>query len=70
MCLDEESSYLTTFSTPYGRYRFKRLPFGLVVSQDVFQKQLDTAFEGLNGVTGIADDTFVFGSSEEEHGQT
>ena len=65
--LDEESSYLTTFSTPFGRYRFKRLPFGLVVSQDVFQKQLDTAFEGLDGVTGIADDTFVYGSSEVEH---
>ena len=65
--LDEESSYLTTFSAPFGRYRFKRLPFGLVVSQDVFQKQLDTAFEGLDGVTGIADDTFVCGSSEVEN---
>ena len=65
--LDEEKSYLTTFSTPFGRYRFKRLPFGLVVSQDVFQKQLDTAFKGLDGVTGIADDLFVYGSSEVEH---
>ena len=65
--LDEESSYLTTFNTPFGRFRFNRLPFGLVVSQDIFQKQLDTAFQGLNGVTGIADDTFVYGSSEEEH---
>ena len=65
--LDEASSYLTTFSTPFGRFRFNCLPFGLVVSQDIFQKHLDTAFEGLNGVTGIADDTFVYGSSEEEH---
>jgi len=37
------------------------------VSQDVFQKRLDTAFEGLDGVTGFADDTFVYGSSEVEH---
>ena len=58
--LDEASSYLTTFSTPFGRFRFTRLPFGLIVSQDVFQKQLDSALEGLSGVTGIADDTFVF----------
>ena len=65
--LDEESSYLTTFSTPFGRYCFTRLPFGLVVSQDVFQKQLDTPFEGLDGVTGFADDTFVYGSPEVEH---
>ena len=27
--LDKASSYLTTFSTPYGRYRFLRMPFGL-----------------------------------------
>ena len=57
----------TTFSIPFGRFRFTRLPFGLVVSQDIFQKQLDSALEGLTGVTGIADDTFVFGSTEEEH---
>ena len=64
--LDEESSYLTTFNTPLNRFRFTRLPFGLV-SQDIFQKQLDAAFKGLDGITGIADDTFVYGSSEEEH---
>ena len=65
--LDKESSYLTTFGTPFGRFRFSRLPFGLVVSQDIFQRQLDTALEGLNGVTGIADDIFVYGSTEKEH---
>ena len=27
--LDEPSSYLTTFNSPFGRYRFERLPFGL-----------------------------------------
>ena len=66
--LNESSSYLTTFSTPFGIFCFTRLPFGLVVvSQDIFQKQLDSALEGLTGVTGIADDTFVLGSTEEEH---
>ena len=61
--LDEPSSYLTTFGTPFGRFRFTRLPFGLIVSQ----KQLDSALKGLSGVTGIADDTFVFGSTEQGH---
>ena len=27
--LDDESSYLTTFNTPFGRYRWKRMPFGI-----------------------------------------
>ena len=30
--LDNESSKLTTFETPYGRYRWLRLPMGLSVS--------------------------------------
>ena len=34
--LDEESSYLTTFNTPFGRYRFLRMPFGLRMSQVVY----------------------------------
>ena len=65
--LDKPSSLLTTFNSPFGRYRFTRLPFGLIVSQDVFQKELDNALEGLPGVTGIADDNFVYGSTEKEH---
>jgi hypothetical protein len=27
--LDDESSYLTTFNTPFGRYRWLRMPFGI-----------------------------------------
>jgi hypothetical protein len=65
--LDEESSYLTTFNSPFGRYRFKRMPFGLKMSQDVFQSKIDQTFEGCNGVVGIADDIVVFGKTAEEH---
>ena len=43
--LDEQSSLLCTFNTPFGRYKFNRLPFGVRVSQDVFQKKLDHAYE-------------------------
>ena len=35
--LDRESQLLTTFNSPFGRYCFQRMPFGLVMSQDVFQ---------------------------------
>ena len=54
--LDHESSLLCTFNTPFGRYRFKRLPFGIVVSQDVFQRKLDDIYKKIPNVTGIADD--------------
>ena len=59
--LDEQSSLYTTFNSPYGRYRFLRLPFGLVCTQDIFQRKVDETFSRLVGVTGIADDIMVFG---------
>jgi len=33
--LDHDSSYLTTFATPFGRYRFLRLPFGIRSAPEV-----------------------------------
>ena len=65
--LDNESSYLTTFNSPFGRYRFLRMPFGLKMSQDVLQAKIDQTFEGCEGTIGIADDIVIFGKSEQEH---
>ena len=67
--LGEESSLLTTFSTPFGRYRFTRMPFGIHSAHDVFQKTMDVAFEGINGCKSIIDDMLVWGSSKKEHDQ-
>ena len=42
--LGTESTKLTTMITPFGRYRWDRLPFGLeVVSSEIFQKRLKEA---------------------------
>jgi transposase InsO family protein len=65
--LSEASSYLTTFNTPFGRYRFTRLPFGLVSAQDEFQRKMDEVFEGLPGVTPLVDDVIVSGRTKAEH---
>ena len=35
--VDDESSYLLTFSSPFGRYRFKRMPYGLHSASEIFQ---------------------------------
>ena len=67
--LDEQSSFLTTFNSPFGRHRFLRMPFGLKMSQDVFQAKIDQTFEGCEGVIGIADDIVIYGTTEEEHDQ-
>ena len=48
--LDLDSSLLTTFNTPWGKFRWLRLPFGLKIASDVFQEQLDRVLRLLNGV--------------------
>ena len=35
-----ESSLLNTFNTPYERYRFTRMPFGIKSAQEVIQKEI------------------------------
>ena len=67
--LDYESSLLCTFNTPFGRFRPKRLPFGVKVLQDIFQHKLDETLRDIPNVAGIADDILVFGSSDIEHDQ-
>lgn len=65
--LSEQSSLLTTFNTPIGRYRFLRLPFGLCCSQDIFQRKIDEFFGDLPGVAAIVDDIVVHGKTQAEH---
>ena len=43
--LDEASSLISTFVTPYGRYRWLRLPFGTNVSSGIFQWKLNERVE-------------------------
>ncbi|XP_062507651.1 uncharacterized protein K02A2.6-like [Corticium candelabrum] len=59
--LDEESSLLTTFETPFGRYKWKRMPFGISPAPEVFQRRLDEALDGMPGVHTIADDILITG---------
>ena len=58
--LDEESSYLTTFNTPFIQYHFTCLPFCFSVSGDAFQRKLDTIYNPLPNVIGIADDLITW----------
>ena len=67
--LSEESAKLTTFITPFGRYMFKRLPYGISSAPEFFQKKMDQELAGLEGVVRHMDNILVFGRNQAEHDQ-
>ena len=67
--LDEDSSYLCTFNTPWGRKRFLRMPFGISSASEVMQKRNNETFGDIRGVHMVADDMIIAAASIEEHDQ-
>ena len=65
--LDDESSKLTTFATPWDRFRWLRMPFGIDPAPEEFQRRLNQALEGLHGVRTITDDIIVYGVGDTEN---
>ena len=65
--LDNESSLLTTFNTPWGKYKWLRLPFGLKVSADAFQERLNVVLKEVKGITGCIDDILTRGVDSKDH---
>ena len=65
--LDTPSSFLTTFNTHKGYYQFLCMPFGLKMSQDVFQMWMDQITNRLPGIIAIHDDICVYGKDTTEH---
>ena len=67
--LSEDSARLTTFITPFGRYMFRRLPFGISSAPEYFQKRMDNELSGLAGVVCwcCLDDILVIGRNQREH---
>ena len=55
------------FNTHLGRYRFLWVPFGLKMSQDIFQMQMDDIVAQCPGVLAIHDDIFIYGSDDRDH---
>ena len=57
----DESSKLTSFGTPFGRYRYLRMPMGASLSSDVYQYKADGHLEHIENCVAITDDMIAFG---------
>ena len=62
--LNESSSLLTAMATPFGRYVWKRMPFGVSPAPEIFQEKLDQVIEGLEGVFAVFDDILIIGEGD------
>ncbi len=67
--LSQNSTLLTTFITPFGRFCFNQLCFGMSSAPEHFQKRMSQILEGLEGVLCHMDNILVFRASQTEHGR-
>lgn len=65
--LAEESQLLTTFITPFGRYAYRRLPFGISSAPEIFHRKMTQLLDGLEGVFCHMDDVLILGRTQQEH---
>ncbi len=66
IALDEESQELTTFITPFGRFKFLRAPMGLSSTQDEFCRRTDEALMDLSQFRKVVDDILVYGKTKQD----
>ena len=64
--LAKESQLLTTFITPFGRYCYQRLPFGISSGPEIFHREMSHILAGIPGVVVDIDDILVGGRTQEE----
>ena len=65
--LHPEDAKLTTFISPFGRFFFKRLPYGLNSSTEIFQRVLRDLLEGIDGVFINVDDILIYALDNQTH---
>ena len=58
--IDAPSQQLCIISTPYGLYKYKRLPMGITNSPDLFQSVMHPLFSDLPNVECFLDDIGIF----------
>ena len=65
--LDQESQLLTTFITPFGRFKYTRAPYGISSISEHYDRRMYEAFQGLSGFRRIIDDIVIYDSDATQH---
>ena len=65
--LDADSQELTTFITPFGRYKYLRAPYGISSISEHYNRRMTEAFSGLSGFRRIVDDFVIYDNNLTDH---
>ena len=60
-------SLLTTFNTPWGKYKWLGLPFGVKVSSEIFQERLNSVLQGVKAIARWVGDVLARGVDSKDH---
>ena len=60
ICLDHMSQDMCTIITPWGKYKYLRLPMWVMCAPDIFQENISNLMEGLELVRTYLDIYYVF----------
>ena len=69
IAVDDPTSDLLTFGTTFGRYKFKRMPYGIHSASEIFQLEISKIIAGCEGSINSQDDIIVWGENKEIHDQ-
>ena len=68
IALDKESKAKTAFVTPFGKYEFNAVPFGLAQAPAYFQQLISIVLQDCsNFAMAYLDDIIIFSQNEQEH---
>ena len=65
--LDEASIPKTAFTSPFGKYKYIKVPFGLTQTPAYFQELMTGILKDFNFAIAYLDDIIIFSRTAEEH---
>ncbi len=67
--IEEKSRHLTTFITPFGRFCFNKMPFGISSAPEHFQRRMNEILDNLPSVLCLLDDIIIHGKNQQKHNE-